>query len=43
MKKLEYKINIEAPKEVVYEKMLGKATYKQWTSLFNPTSDFEGG
>ncbi|MBD1425789.1 SRPBCC family protein [Sphingobacterium arenae] len=43
MKKLEYKINIEAPKEVVYEKMLGRATYKQWTSLFNPTSDFEGG
>ncbi len=43
MKKLTYSININAPIETVFEMMLGKATYKQWTAAFNPTSDFEGG
>ncbi len=42
MKKLSYKIDIHAPASKVYETMLGKETYKQWTAAFNPTSDFEG-
>lgn len=42
MKKLSYKIDIKAPVSKVYETMLGKETYKQWTYEFNPTSDFEG-
>ncbi|WP_461534353.1 SRPBCC domain-containing protein [Sinomicrobium sp.] len=42
MKKLQYNIEIKAPKNVVYKKMIGRETYKQWTSEFNPTSDFEG-
>lgn len=43
MKKTSYKIDIQAPVSKVYETMIGKETYKQWTSEFNPTSDFEGG
>jgi len=43
MKKLSYKIDIKAPVEKVYETMIGRETYKKWTSEFNPTSDFEGG
>jgi hypothetical protein len=41
MKKLQFKISINAPLTKVYDFMLGissKSTYKQWTSLFNPTS-----
>lgn len=43
MKKLTYRMEIKAPKERVFEKMIGRDTYKQWTAEFNPTSDFEGG
>ncbi len=42
MKKLHYKIDIQAPKEKVYEKMIGAETYRLWTAEFNPTSHFEG-
>lgn len=45
MKKLQYKININAPATKIYDIMLGinnKSTYEQWTSLFNPTSTYEG-
>lgn len=42
MKKLNYQIDIRAPKQKVYEKMIDRKTYKQWTAEFNPTSDFEG-
>lgn len=42
MKKLNYKIEIKASVSKVYETMIGKETYKQWTAEFNPTSDFEG-
>lgn len=42
MKKLSYKIDINAPVSIVYETMIGKETYKKWTVEFNPTSDFEG-
>ncbi|MBS1551144.1 MAG: SRPBCC domain-containing protein [Bacteroidetes bacterium] len=46
MKKLQFKVSINAPVTRVYDIMLGiksKSTYEQWTSLFNPTSTYEGG
>ncbi|HAA00483.1 MAG TPA: tungsten formylmethanofuran dehydrogenase, partial [Flavobacteriales bacterium] len=45
MKKLQFKKEIKASSQKVYETMLGlkdKSTYEFWTSAFNPTSTFEG-
>jgi hypothetical protein len=45
MKKLQFKVSINATVTKIYDFMLGitsKATYEQWTSLFNPTSTYEG-
>ena len=45
MKKLQFKVSINAPVTRIYDYMLGisnKSTYEQWTSLFNPTSTYEG-
>ena len=45
MKKLQFKVSINAPVTKIYNIMLGinsKSTYEQWTSLFNPTSTYEG-
>lgn len=45
MKKLQFKININAPLSKVFDCMLGlsnKSTYEQWTAMFNPTSTYEG-
>lgn len=45
MKKLQYKISINAPVTKVYDSMLGitnKSTYEQWTAIFNPTCTYEG-
>lgn len=42
MKKLQYKVDINAPKQDVYDKMIGTESYKKWASEFNPTSEFEG-
>lgn len=45
MQKLQFKININAPANKVYDLMLGitnKSTYEQWTALFNPTSTYDG-
>ena len=45
MKKLQFKVSINAPVTKIYDLMLGinsKSTYEQWTSLFNPTSTYEG-
>ncbi len=45
MEKLQYTIKINAPAQKVYDLMLGisnKTTYEQWTSMFNPTSTYEG-
>ena len=45
MKKIQFKVNVNAPASKVYNAMLGidnKSTYEQWTALFNPTSTFEG-
>jgi len=45
MKKLQFKKDIRANAQKVYETMLGlkdKSTYEYWTKSFNPTSTFEG-
>jgi hypothetical protein len=45
MIQLKFTININAPVSKVYDYMLGinkKATYEQWTAMFNPTSSYEG-
>lgn len=45
MKKLQFKVSINAPVHKVYDSMLGiinKSTYEQWTAMFNPTSTYEG-
>lgn len=45
MKELQFKVNINASASRVFDFMLGitnKSTYEQWTSLFNPTSTYEG-
>lgn len=45
MKTLQFKVSIDAPVSKVYDFMLGtnsQSTYEQWTSLFNPTSSYEG-
>lgn len=45
MKRLQFKVGINAPVARIYDFMLGansKSTYEQWTSLFNPTSTYEG-
>jgi hypothetical protein len=45
MKKLKYKVSIQSPVAKVYDIMLGiskKSTYDEWTSLFSPTSTYEG-
>lgn len=45
MKKIQFKVSINAPANKVFNAMLGienKSTYEQWTALFNPTSTYEG-
>ncbi|MBL7926389.1 MAG: SRPBCC domain-containing protein [Bacteroidia bacterium] len=45
MKKLQFKKEINATAQKVYETMLGlkdKSTYEYWTAAFNPTSTYEG-
>lgn len=45
MQKLQFKIEINAPANKVYNFMLGLddlETYKKWTSAFNPTSTYVG-
>ncbi len=45
MQKLQFKKEINASAQKVYEAMLGlndKSTYEHWTSAFNPTSTYEG-
>jgi hypothetical protein len=45
MQKLQFKIDIHAPTNKVYDLMLGitnKSSYEQWTALFNPTSSYDG-
>ncbi|WP_313806745.1 SRPBCC domain-containing protein [Flavobacterium sp.] len=45
MKKLQFKKEINATAQKVYETMLGlkdKSSYEHWTAAFNPTSTYEG-
>lgn len=42
MQKFKTSIFINAPKEKVWDTMLGKDTYEEWTKPFNATSRFEG-
>lgn len=45
MQRLQFKKEINATSQKVYETMLGlknKSTYEYWTSAFNPTSTYEG-
>ena len=42
MEKLYFSIVINAPKEKVWEVMLGKDTYSDWTEIFSPGSHFVG-
>lgn len=42
MEKTQFNIAINAPVAKVYNTMLGHETFKQWTAVFNPSSDFEG-
>jgi hypothetical protein len=42
MKKLEYKIDIAAPRKKVWEKMLNADTYRQWTDVAWPGSFYKG-
>jgi len=45
MQKLQFKKEINAPAQKVFDAMLGlkdKASYEEWTAVFNPTSTFLG-
>ncbi|SDS18642.1 SRPBCC domain-containing protein [Gramella sp. MAR_2010_147] len=42
MKKVHYQIEINCPKEEVFQIMLDKEHYREWTAIFNPTSHYEG-
>lgn len=45
MKKIQFRINIDAPKNKVYDLMLGisnKLSYEGWAAVFHPTSTYEG-
>jgi len=39
---LHFEISIDAPVETVYQVMLDKKHYEEWTVAFNPTSRYEG-
>lgn len=39
---LHFETLIDAPADVVFKKMLEKATYEEWTKSFSPSSTFEG-
>lgn len=43
MKKITFTIEINSPKNKVFEKIVELENYKKWTAPFNPTSYFEGG
>ena len=42
MEKLHFSIFINAEREKVWDTMLGDATYREWTSAFNPGSYYKG-
>lgn len=42
MQKLHFSIDINAPKETVWETMLGEDSYREWTEVFAPGSHYLG-
>lgn len=38
---MQFRRDINAPAKKVYATTIGKETFKKWTFVFNPTSDFE--
>jgi len=42
MERLHFSISINAPKEKVWNTMLGEESYREWTSAFMPGSYFTG-
>lgn len=42
MKTLHFETKINAPKSKVYDTMLGKETFEEWTAEFSPTSRYKG-
>ncbi|MCC2630849.1 MAG: hypothetical protein K0S38_658 [Candidatus Paceibacter sp.] len=42
MHKIHFTQFINAPREKVWDTMLGDATYREWTTAFNPGSYFKG-
>lgn len=42
MERLHFSITINAPKETVWNTMLDKKSYREWTSIFMPGSFYEG-
>lgn len=42
MNKLHFSITIDAPKETVWNSMLGKDSYREWTEVFMPGSHYTG-
>ena len=42
MEKLRYSVTINAPVQDVWTTMLNDATYREWTSVFNSDSSYEG-
>lgn len=43
MKKINLDITINAPREAVWDAIVNDAKYRRWTSVFEPSSYFEGG
>lgn len=42
MEKLHQEIFINAPREKVWETMLSRESYREWTKPFSPNSDYQG-
>lgn len=42
LEKLHFEVLINAPVQKVWDTMLEKETYRQWTAAFDPNSSFEG-
>ncbi len=42
MQKVHFKIQINAPKEKVWDTMLDDSTYREWTTAFHPGSYYKG-
>jgi uncharacterized protein YndB with AHSA1/START domain len=43
MDTLHFETTVAAPVEIVWDTMLSRETYAQWTASFSPGSDYEGG